>query len=388
MPVKDSVFVMAEPVYPIIKEQIEQAIRNGEWSDRLPGTFQLARRFGTSHLTVLKAIKLLKEDGKVIVKERQGTYIVRGDAPRPFSPYIGVVGCSPDANVPPLALEHYYLQAIKNYLEAHGFKMLSIQHFDESDSYFTETLTNMRINGYLFTNSILTQESAERLMLEGVPFVSLNRIDKIDGITCVDFDHEEGLRCLLRHFLACGHKRIAMARQEAPFKLTHIGNLLRLYREILQAAGVYHPELLHIYDNNLIFRSYRDSDAAEAIAEDMFKQYYCCENPPSALHIEPSNIACAFLRKIRDEAPDWAKSLALSTVSGSMEDDDALSTDFCCTIFVDYAELARIGVEVLAHRIANPRDSAQKVSVPLSFRIHRKVTPNAGRKKRVKHVTR
>ena len=376
---------MAEPVYPVIKEKIEKAIRKGEWSDRLPSTFKLAKRFGASHLTVLKAIKMLKDDGKVIVKERQGTYIVKGDAARPFSPYVGVIGFSQDAGVPRHDLEYYYLQAIKNYLEAHGFRMLSIQHFDELDSHFAETLTEMRISGYLFTSSMLTQEVADQFKLKGIPFVSLNRIDKVNGIACADFDNAEGLRCLLRHYLACGHKRIGLARRQAPFLLNYSERNLQVYREVLESAKAYHPELLHIFDNDLIFKAPRDPQAADEIADDLFKQYYCCENPPTALHIDSVIIARSFLRKIRAEAPDWAASLALSTMAGSRSLDDELANDFCCTLTGDSSRTNRTCQKVCTI-CSIPAAPIRKIAVPVSLHIHRKVTSQDKKKKQAKQI--
>ncbi|NLW85856.1 MAG: GntR family transcriptional regulator [Planctomycetes bacterium] len=366
---------MAEPVYPIIKEKIEQAIRDGEWSHRLPSAFKLAKRFGASHLTVLKAIKMLKEDGKLVVQERQGTFIANGGPTRRVSPYVGVIGFAEDADIPRRSQEQYFLQAIKNYLEAHGFRMLAIQHFDESDAHFAQTLTDISVSGYLFTSSMLTQDLADKLKLAGVPFVSLTRIDRIDGIACVDFNHEESLKCLLRHYIACGHKRIAMARRQAPFLLTYSEKGLQAYRETLEAAGIYDPGLLHIFNNELIFRFPQDPHAAAEIAEEMFKQYYCCENPPTAIHINSSALARVFLAKIRKDAPQWANSLALSTSVGSPPQDALFRSDFCCTLLGDYAELARTGVEMLAARVADPGAAVKKIEVPMSLHIHRKVVP-------------
>ena len=54
---------MAAPIYKTLSQKIENYIVDNNIRGKLPGTRQLSREFGVHHVTLLKALHLLKKKG-------------------------------------------------------------------------------------------------------------------------------------------------------------------------------------------------------------------------------------------------------------------------------------------------------------------------------------
>jgi len=63
---------------------LEQGIRDGEWSARLPTEQQLVARFGVSRPVVREALARLKGDGLIVSRQGSGAFVVPEAATRNF----------------------------------------------------------------------------------------------------------------------------------------------------------------------------------------------------------------------------------------------------------------------------------------------------------------
>lgn len=65
--------------YQHIKQEIEKMIDNRLWKvgQRLPSEYELAKYFNVSRETLRSAVKLLEQDGKLLVKHGIGTFVIK-----------------------------------------------------------------------------------------------------------------------------------------------------------------------------------------------------------------------------------------------------------------------------------------------------------------------
>jgi Transcriptional regulators len=65
--------------YHNIKREIEKMIDNRLWKvgQRLPSEYELAKYFGVSRETLRAAVKLLEQEGKLLVKHGVGTFVIK-----------------------------------------------------------------------------------------------------------------------------------------------------------------------------------------------------------------------------------------------------------------------------------------------------------------------
>jgi len=68
---------MMKPSYLSIKEELEEMVRAGELriGEKLPAEAKMAEHFGVSRETFRSAVKLLVEEGKLLVKHGVGTFV-------------------------------------------------------------------------------------------------------------------------------------------------------------------------------------------------------------------------------------------------------------------------------------------------------------------------
>ncbi|WP_336762954.1 GntR family transcriptional regulator [Paenibacillus sp. USHLN196] len=65
--------------YQHIKQELETMIENKIWNvgEKLPSEYELAKHFSVSRETLRSAIKLLEQDGKLLVKHGIGTFVIK-----------------------------------------------------------------------------------------------------------------------------------------------------------------------------------------------------------------------------------------------------------------------------------------------------------------------
>ena len=73
--------VQSSRLYEQIVKQIEESILKGELKpgDQLPSERELARRYGTAHMTARQALGLLKDEGLIATRQGRGSFV----RPRP-----------------------------------------------------------------------------------------------------------------------------------------------------------------------------------------------------------------------------------------------------------------------------------------------------------------
>lgn len=69
--------IIPKPLYTLIKDRLLEQIESGVYSEgqRLPSEEELARRFGTSRVTLREALRVLEESGYVVRRQGVGTFL-------------------------------------------------------------------------------------------------------------------------------------------------------------------------------------------------------------------------------------------------------------------------------------------------------------------------
>jgi DNA-binding LacI/PurR family transcriptional regulator len=193
---------MSAPKYIRISKQLEEAISEGIYKKQLPGLCKLAEEYGTTHITISKALRLLEEKGLVSVNGTRGTFISQNSNFRKYR-VICVVGFSGNCQE---------LKTIEKIAEEFRYQVVALSpnsSFQKLLENSPEFLVKFPADGYIFAQSVLTSKLATVLRSNGISFISLNRIVEPVGISWVDFDAEKNLSQLIGKVKARGHRRIA-----------------------------------------------------------------------------------------------------------------------------------------------------------------------------------
>jgi GntR family transcriptional regulator len=83
--------VGASPVDPLaadfsyvqVANDLVVRIEAGEITHKLPAERDLAEQYGVAYQTVRRAMKLLRERGRIITRQGRGTFVVRDRGPEP-----------------------------------------------------------------------------------------------------------------------------------------------------------------------------------------------------------------------------------------------------------------------------------------------------------------
>lgn len=213
---------MLKTRYLEVKSELERLIVSGRWNSKLPGVFDLGRLLGVNHQTVSKALKLLAEEGKVSIRGTRGTFITKNHGQRRRYGVIGVVGLLHDQ----ASLSASFTE-VERVVSKHGCTALGLTRGQASFDH----LEKMPVDGFVFGNSVLTEEMISRLRDHGIPFISLNRFSEIPGVSWVDFDTEAALGDSLEYLHSLDYSRIVVAKYAAPLE-EHGRREAAVFREV------------------------------------------------------------------------------------------------------------------------------------------------------------
>ncbi len=230
-----------EAKYLGLAEELESKIDSRTWKHRLPGVATLSREFGVNTRTVSRALKVLSQKGKIEIRPSSGAYV----HPRRQGRRYGAIAV--------LGLLHSNkttaeLVAIEEQAKAKNYHVINVEHSCEIFKSKPDILLDLPVDGFIFTNSIVTNDIANDLKRRGIPFISINRISDVEGINWVDFHHENAHTEMLNHLLSLGHRRIAYVSFQVG-RTEHVRRTRELYQNVLLPKGGYDPAL-HVDDGD------------------------------------------------------------------------------------------------------------------------------------------
>ena len=249
------------PLYRRIQQVMRDRIAQGDWAagQPLPSRVQLCEEFGTTRVTLDKAIHELVREGLLRSAKGSGTFIAnRGMADR------GMAGGTRQAAFPPPAArtlrlgvmmgraapsemlekpgsDNFYFgplfQGIRDAVAGQPVEMVHA-HYDQTDygSFYHENA----LDGVLLITPLLHELPAlHTLAAARIPFVAVGMSSHAPAdaaLPFVDTDNRQGAGDAVHYLLTQGHRRIAMVNLATSQANYH--DRLEGYRRTLAAAGV------------------------------------------------------------------------------------------------------------------------------------------------------
>lgn len=260
------------PIYQQIEEGLTSLIGRGIWSEgeKIPSEDELSIHLKVSRMTVRQALAQIETKGLLQKIQGKGTFI------KSFTPE-AEKNTGPGSNlglyIAPQASRHHplYLELVES-IERQADVM------DSTISIYTDTSRLENANGLwgVVLISRVPHDTLKILKNRNIPFVLAyeHRDTYGEEFPCVLFDSVEATFKSAEHFLAAGHRRIALFTGILNGRLKGEGSRSRLrgYKEALEKYGV-------SFDGSLIKECDYDNELTRRMTEELFSG----ENPPDAV---------------------------------------------------------------------------------------------------------
>lgn len=358
-----------EAKYLDVADELESRIDDCQWESKLPGVAVLSKELGVNSRTVSKALRALSLRGKVTIKPYSGTFICRDRKASEQHKVIGVLGLMVGEK------RVAGLDEIEERAKGDGYHVLNVEHCGEIFEKKPAILSKLPVDGFVFTNSLLTTEMVRILSRESIPFVSVNRISDMDGVSWVDFDNEKAHREMLEHLLSLGHRRIAYVAFHEQIE-EHSRRMMNVYKSVLQPKGLYDPSLyIHDGDMNGYYQRYADHYCS---IYGMEKASYLMgmENKPTAVVCCGKEIAHGFCCQVRQMGMSVPENV--SVVSTGEDHKDAEMEPFLTMIAGSVRKRAARATEILLQLIDDPKSGPVQEFVDMDLLLRDSVSVYKG----------
>src|SRR5690554_566956 len=166
------------------------------------------------------------------------------------------------------------VKAIEHALSAHGYSCVVC---DASESQGKEQralklLGELKVSGIIHGFSGSGSDELERLGLDGIPIVEIDRASGMPGTDTVLLDNVLGARSAVDHLLELGHTRVGII--SGPPRLTTGSGRLEGYLRALRQAGIEPSDELIAY-----------GDFREASGRNAARKLLATRSPPTAMFV-------------------------------------------------------------------------------------------------------
>ena len=202
-----------------LTEEIESAIQQGKFSDRLPTIRELAAHFGVAKQTIANALKPLRERG-FLMATPNGTFInSQLQQPTRNTKMIGLFSNSSPAEVG--NFEGTMFQELGQLMRDDGYEPIFILT-DSQRIPANKFFSSMHVDGLIFVYSSFEPDLVPYLQQNAIPFLSGTRVPETHKASWVEFDHAYIYERILGVLRSVGYRRIAI---DHPFVM-HINGLI------------------------------------------------------------------------------------------------------------------------------------------------------------------
>lgn len=338
-----------------IAKILNDRIQSGHWKDKFPGVAVLSKELEVNPRTISRALKILSEQGKITIRGTRGTFITQGNPSRPRYTTLGVIG---------MVFQQRQLEEmgyIHEVAQTRQYHVMAIDHSQPELFQKEGFLSSMPVDGFIFTNSLLTPEIVLLLRQAGIPFVSLNRIDEVRGVDWVDYDNEQGRRNTLEYLLSLGHRRIACISFKEHMA-EYAERMETVYRQILHEANCYDP-CLYIHDSDMRAYYRRCGEEYQTIyGMEKAASLMNMVSPPTAVVLANIQMAYGFIRQARQMGYEVPKHV--SVVAQSQSRSQIRQEKFLTLLTSSSVRLAMRGTQILLDRIQDPSRPVTQELVP------------------------
>ncbi|MEZ0537439.1 GntR family transcriptional regulator [Caldicellulosiruptoraceae bacterium PP1] len=252
--------LLKTPLYKKIADDIKQMIIEGKLkpNDKLPTEIELAQQYNVSRITSKQALELLKKEGFIYRKKKQGSYVspdlflsndnnkIADNSRNKIVSLIIPFSSNTGRNID-------YIKGASDFLHSKGY-YLSIHCTDGLVEKEKEYLNLLPYNGssgiiYYPVFDIETYDAVYNLYLNQYPIVTIDKYIEGIPISYVVSDNFNGAYEATKYLISLGHKNIAFISTTHIGFATSIKNRFFGYRKALFDYNIY-------YNNKFVIQNY------------------------------------------------------------------------------------------------------------------------------------
>lgn len=226
--------------YRQIAEQLRTQILSGVYraGDRLPTELELGRLYGVSRVTSAAALDLLARDGLVQRAPRRGTLVRAAPYPARMAARPLLAWLQPSVDY---GFGLQLLCSLEQASHAAGFNLLlrftGTERRDEEQAIRDAVASGASAIALWLQDGEMYNAEVLRLVVAGFPVVLVDRHLRGVECACVGSDNIQGVRALMEHLIAQGHRAICALVFSVKGTST-IEERLDGYMQALAAAGI------------------------------------------------------------------------------------------------------------------------------------------------------
>lgn len=238
----------SQPLFRHIQQVMRERIAQGDWSpgQALPSRVQLCEEFGTTRVTLDKAIQELVREGLLRSAKGSGTFIAQDEDRAAFSVArtlrLGVVmgqAATDETLAQPNSDNFYFGPLFQGIRDAVAGQPVDIVYARYGQSDYEAFYRENSLDGMLLITPLLSEVPAlHALAAANIPFVAAGMSSHLPAdaaLPFVDTDNQQGATNAIRYLLEMGHRRIAIVNLATSQANYH--DRLEGYRRTLAAAG-------------------------------------------------------------------------------------------------------------------------------------------------------
>lgn len=274
------------PRYYQVYHSLLERIRAGEFEpgDALPSERQLTQDYGVSRITIVKALDVLQQDGRIDRQHGRGTFVTEPqtnagdealsiaflpgvfDHPYLFNVLMGIARVATQ--------QHCHLQVMGAYENS------------SEETHYVNEVVERGIDGLIVYPhaGYKNVDLYRRLREQDFPFVMIDRYYPQVETDRVTFDDEEAGFQLTNLLLKRGHRRIAVVPHHE-VEVTSVRDRLAGYRRAVTAHGLAYDEDLVWLDVYSTFYPLRDQDKTDAAFTHRLRRRLDQDQPTALLAI-------------------------------------------------------------------------------------------------------
>lgn len=332
------------PKYILVENHLRNAIKNKEFTHKLPGERTLAKELGVSYITARKAVDNLVNEGLLYKIPTKGTFVGEQKTNQNKSRTIGYFL---DSSIESGISSPYY-SLIFNSLERHAAKNgYSLVYFSEIDEQ-QPTKNLAKLDGVIASCFPRVEDSIQ-LIKQHVPVVVIDNSTLDKSISSVIIDNFNAVMDSINYACSLGHKRIGFM---TGLEDSEVGSSrLAGYQSGLKKNKI---EL----DEELIFHgNYSFNSGIEGA-----RYFHHLETPPSIIICANDSMALGAMQLFNQEGlkvPDDISIIGFDDIDVASQITPALTT-----VAAPVQEIARHAFDILHSLIMHEQAGFQHMVLP------------------------
>lgn len=335
---------MAAPIYHDLSSKIEQYIRENNLKNKLPGTRTLAKKFNVHHVTLLKALHLLKNKGLITIVPASGIYIVPPAPARTKHNVIAIVG---------MTNQEFFLNKkfvnLEKIFQNTRYNVITISFDSSIFKNNKKILLNFPVDGFLFRFSSLRDEQRQLLENENIPFVSCARREDLPNVTQTDCDHDYGYGLMVDKLIQLGHRQIAFCEfSRIPEYQSYLDNIYKVFKEKL--GGDFTPDLFYAPCSSEDLYDMYNENHIKVYMTEALKQLLSLRSPPTAI-IAPMPMCRELISLLTQKGIRVPQDISIMAMAYKVQHTN--NPDISCVIYDD-EEMLCWGAKQLLKKLDDP----------------------------------